>query len=205
LTVARHVAELHGGTLEAFSAGVGAGAEFVLTLPLVEVGVEPAEAGALAGDAAAAASRSSRSSPSSPSSSPSRRAEARALAGLRILFVDDDADARDLMATVLEDAGGNVVIAASAAEAAAAFAAGTFDVIVSDVGMPDEDGLTLMRRIRAAHAGRDGALVTVAVSGYGSAEDLAASRAAGFDAHVVKPCEPPTLVALLARLARPTA
>ncbi|MDB4970199.1 MAG: response regulator receiver sensor hybrid histidine kinase [Myxococcales bacterium] len=183
LTVARRLAELHDGSIEASSAGLDRGAEFVLTLPRVDV------------DAAASAAMPA-AAPLVPS------AEERPLDGLRLLFVDDDPDARDLTSTILEDAGGAVVTAASAAEALAAFEGGTFDVVVSDLGMPDEDGLTLVKKLRTVDSARGGSLVAVAVSGYGSNEDLASSRRAGFDAHVVKPCTSATLVALITRLTK---
>ncbi|MGZ3426009.1 MAG: ATP-binding response regulator [Polyangia bacterium] len=189
LAVARHLAELHGGTVEAFSAGIGTGAEFVVTLPARD----PSQAVASSAPLAAG--------PAPPSSMAA--ADAPPLSGLRLLVVDDDEDMRVLSETILQDAGATVVTAASAAEALAAFAAGAFDVLVSDLGMPGQDGLTLVRSIRALDQERGGALATVAVSGYGSAEDRMQSRAAGFQAHLVKPFEPAQLIALVARLTRP--
>ncbi|MGZ3439355.1 MAG: ATP-binding response regulator, partial [Polyangia bacterium] len=189
LAVARHLAELHGGTVEAFSVGIGTGAEFVVTLPARDPGE------ALAPSAALAAGPTTRSATAAPDAPP--------LLGLRLLVVDDDEDMRVLSETILQDAGATVVTAASAAEALAAFAAGAFDVLVSDLGMPGQDGLTLVRSIRALDQERGGALATVAVSGYGSAEDRMQSRAAGFQAHLVKPFEPAQLIALVARLTRP--
>ncbi|HEX8953242.1 MAG TPA: response regulator [Polyangia bacterium] len=190
LTVARALAELHGGTLAAFSDGLGKGAELLLKLPIAErtdtidpPAAPPAEATASVELPAAASAEAP-------------------LAGLRLLVVDDDQDALELLAEILQKAGAAVVTASSAASGLAAFAAGRFDVLVSDLGMPGEDGLTLMQKIRAIDAGRGGNIVAIAVSGYGSADDVAASRRAGFDAHLVKPCDSTRLVELLARFTR---
>ena len=189
LTMARYLAELHGGSVDAFSAGDGHGAVFVLTLP-------PADQ----------ASLRSRAEPASqPPADP--RADAGAdvpapLADLRILVVDDDADTRDLLAMMLTDDGATVATAASAREAVARFEQGAFDVLLSDLGMPDEDGLSLVKTIRRLDGARGGALVAVALSGYGSAEDRERSAQAGFDAHLTKPCERRSLLAALARLTR---
>jgi signal transduction histidine kinase len=191
LAVARHLAELHGGSLEAFSAGVGTGAEFVLTLP--------------AGDPHGAGVASAPTERSATAPSATVTAGTTPLVGLRLLVVDDDEDMRILSETILQEAGATVVTAASAAEALAAFEREPFDVLVSDLGMPDQDGLTLVRAIRAFDQQRGDAVVAVAVSGYGSAEDRAQSRAAGFQAHLVKPFEPDQLISLIARLARPAA
>jgi signal transduction histidine kinase len=191
LAVARHLAELHGGSLEAFSAGVGTGAEFVLTLP--------------AGDPHGAGVASAPTERSATAPSATVTAGTTPLVGLRLMVVDDDEDMRILSETILQEAGATVVTAASAAEALAAFEREPFDVLVSDLGMPDQDGLTLVRAIRAFDQQRGDAVVTVAVSGYGSAEDRAQSRAAGFQAHLVKPFEPDQLISLIARLARPAA
>src|SRR6185312_6355751 len=168
LTLARALAQMHGGTLEAFSAGLGAGAEFILTLPTADVEQLATEATALPAE--------------DPATSTLERArldvDAQPILGLRILVVDDDEDVRDVMSEVLHIAGASVVTAASASEGLAAFEAGAFDALVSDLGMPGEDGLTLLGRIRAIDATRGGRLIAVAVSGYGSADDRAASRRA---------------------------
>jgi signal transduction histidine kinase len=183
LTVARRLVELHGGTIQACSAGIDQGAEFIVTLPAPELDV----------DAGAADDQE-------PQEKTNVKIAPTTLAGLRLLVVDDDADARDLLATLLEEVGAQVTTAASASEAMAAFAAGPFDILVSDLGMPDEDGLSLLRNLRAHDRGRGGSLVAVALSGYGSSEDVALSRSTGFAAHVVKPFESSELIALLARL-----
>ena len=188
LTIARKLAEMHDGTLEAFSSGLGAGAEFILTLPAAD----PAEMvpGTSAASRDAVRAESQRVD-----------LDAKPLLGRSILVVDDDGDARDILSEVLQTAGASVMKAASAKEALATFESGTFDVLVSDLGMPGEDGLTLLERIRVVDRTRGGKLTAVAVSGYGTADDRAASLRAGFHEHVVKPSDPLDLVGLLARLA----
>ncbi|HEY1585901.1 MAG TPA: response regulator [Polyangia bacterium] len=182
LTVARELVELHGGTIRAHSEGLGRGTELVVLLP-------------------AAASGGEQRSDDEPAPAAHVAVAATTLAPLRILVVDDDADARDLLATLLGEVGALVTVAGSAGEAFQTFRDGAFDMMVSDLGMPDEDGNSLLRRIRALEAERgDDRVVALALSGYGSAVDVAQSRAAGFAAHVVKPFEAVNLIALLARL-----
>ena len=190
LTLARLVAESHGGTLEAFSSGEGKGASFVVTLPIVDA---DADADADAGDADGypAGARAATATASFA---------AQPLAGLRLLIVDDDADVRSLLTLTLADAGAEVRAAESAQDALRLFEQGSFDLFLSDLGMPGEDGLSLIEKIRAVEARRGGAVVAIAFSGYGSASDREQTRRAGFQAHVVKPCEPVELVALMARL-----
>jgi CheY-like chemotaxis protein len=131
-------------------------------------------------------------------------AEPQPLLGRRVLIVDDDEDTRELLAVVLGDAGARTATAAAAAPALAAFVAQPFDVVVSDLGMPGEDGLSLIRKLRAHEAslgvgvGVGGAsALAVALSGYAAVED---TLAAGFQAHLTKPCEPSQLIALIAKL-----
>ena len=182
LTVARELVELHGGTIRAYSDGLGRGAELVIMLPASD------------GDG-------ERHSDDEPLEVTQVKVAATTLAPMRLLVVDDDADARDLLSTLLAEVGAFVTTAGSAAEAFAIFRDGAFDMVVSDLGMPEEDGTSLLRRIRALEAERgDRRVVAVALSGYGSAADVAQSRAAGFAAHVVKPFEATNLMVLLARL-----
>jgi signal transduction histidine kinase len=178
LTLARLIAELHGGTLEAFSAGEGAGAAFALTIPAHRVAVPD-------------------SRPPPPTASPPP-VTAQPLARVALLLVDDDPDVRFLLSMTLSEAGADVVEAASAAEALRLYPLRHFDVLISDLGMPDENGLTLMQKLRALPGAAP--LIAVALTGYGSAGDREQTLRAGFQAHVVKPCPPSTLIALLVRL-----
>jgi CheY-like chemotaxis protein len=123
------------------------------------------------------------------------------LTGVRVLVVDDEVDARELFAMVLESCGAAVTIAASAAEAFAALRRERPDVLVSDIGMPGEDGNSLIRRVRALAASEGGATPAVAVSAFAGAEHRARALASGFDLHVAKPFEPVALVAVVRRLA----
>jgi CheY-like chemotaxis protein len=110
------------------------------------------------------------------------------LAGKSVLVVDDDADSREMLAAVLERSGAVVSMAESAPEAFAAFQRERPHVVLLDLGLPDEDGFSLIKRLREL-SGRDGANVVpaIALTGYGSPEDRDQTRSAGFQAHLVKP------------------
>ncbi|MFT3770002.1 MAG: PAS domain S-box protein [Minicystis sp.] len=169
LAIVRHLVELHGGTVRAESAGRGAGARFVVELPL-----QPALLGAAA---------------SAPP--PSCK-----LTGTRILVVDDEPDAKELVKRLLEEQGASVTTASSAAEALDALAAGPLDALVSDIGMPGMDGYEMMRRVRAGTVARE--VPAVAVTAYARPEDRARALGAGFQAHVSKPVEPTEMLAAVA-------
>jgi PAS domain S-box-containing protein len=178
LTISRAVVEMHGGRIRASSAGPGRGATFTVELPLA-AGPPPA----------APAPREARD-PGAPEGGARR---------LRILLVEDHADTAWLLARLLRTDGHAVSTAGSVAEGVAAATAdgAAFDVLVSDLGLPDGSGYDLLRRIRASGS----ALKAICLSGYGSAGDVEQSRAAGFLDHVVKPV---TLDALRAALRRAT-
>jgi CheY-like chemotaxis protein len=127
-----------------------------------------------------------------------RHLAAARLAGVDVLVVDDEADARELAAMVLGEEGASVRTAGSAREAIERVAEKTPGVLVCDVGMPEEDGLMLLPRARAA-AGVS--FPAIAYTAYADAESADAVRRAGFDAHVPKPVDPDQLVATVARLA----
>src|SRR6185369_10952098 len=118
------------------------------------------------------------------------------LAGVRVLIVDDEADVRDFLATALMLAGAEVASAASATEAQARLAAGTPDVVLSDLAMPDRDGYTFLRELRAA--GRT--MPVIALTALASATDRQRAITAGFDVHLAKPAEPPVLIATILRV-----
>jgi CheY-like chemotaxis protein len=119
---------------------------------------------------------------------------------LRILVVDDNADGRALTSLVLTQAGGTVKAVASVREALAELEVQQSDVLVSDIGLPDEDGYALIRQIRQHEATHGGFLPAIALTGYARAEDRARILAAGFQAHVPKPVEPVELTALIATI-----
>lgn len=172
LTLARNLVELHGGTVEARSDGPGQGSEFVVRLPILteslRTSTEPGAAGVTA--------------------VPSRR----------ILVVDDNRDAAESLATLLQLSGHEtrtVYDGVAAVEAAARFEP---DVVLLDIGLPRLDGYAAARLIRAQH--RDKRMTLVALTGWGLGEDRRRSDEAGFDAHMVKPVEPDALMRLLSEL-----
>jgi PAS domain S-box-containing protein len=182
LAISRHLIELHGGTIEASSAGEGHGSVFTVTVPLLR---------AAAADA--------------PAPLPAVRAEAwpahgGSLDGVRVLVVDDESDARDALALVLERCGARVTTAASAAEALVAWRREPHDVLLSDIAMPGEDGYSLIRKIAGARV--DGrSLPAAAVTAYATREDRQRALEAGYREHLTKPVDPGILVATVARLA----
>ena len=185
LAIAKQLVELHGGTILARSAGRGAGATLEVRLPSVIT----APAGVTASDPFLTAL-------------PSARTDVRLLDGLQVLVVDDEEDARDLLATALSQYGAEVRTAASAANAWKEIESRPPDVVLSDIGMPDEDGYTLVRRLRSRSRSRGGGIPAVAVTAYASDADRLAAQTAGFQAHVAKPFEPSELARLVAALGR---
>ena len=180
LSLARHLVELHGGTIEAASDGPGHGATFTLEFPLRAIAPAPEE-------------------PTTRHAVPSMFSVS--LTGLQVLVVDDEADARALVAAVLKQAGAQVTQAASADDALAQVTSGnTFDVLVSDIGMPDKDGYMMMRALRQLPAQRGGLIPAVALTAFGRSTDRIRALAAGFQAHIPKPVEPEELVVVIAHL-----
>ncbi len=186
LAIVRHLAELHGGSAHAASAGLGSGATFTVTLP-TNLAMDPA----LAPDSVP---------PTLPGTEPSSAVVSVAPArvdGIRVLVVDDQEDARELLAEVLESAGAAVVVAESAATALEALRTSVPDVIVSDIGLPGEDGFALIRQVRVLAP----ALPAIAVSGYARQEDRDRAVAEGFQVHLTKPVDLDEVVAVIAKLA----
>jgi PAS domain S-box-containing protein len=186
LALVRHIVELHGGRVEASSQGLGRGATFRITLPIRAIAPRTAPA---------------EKTSSSETSPPTSRALMK-LHGLRVLVVDDDADARELLRIALINAGGSVEVAESAAEAIEALRDFHPHVLISDIGMPGEDGYTLMERVRRLGAAEGGAIPSVALTAYTRAEDRRKALAAGFATHLAKPIEPDDLVSTVAHLGR---
>jgi len=180
LALVKHLVEAHGGSVMADSPGPGGGTVFTVTLPLIAFAD------------AVGTPRSSR-----PTLRPMMVVPADALHGCRTLVIDDDPDALELFSRVLQRAGADVRTAGSAVDALHAMSAMTFDVVLSDIEMPGEDGLVLVQRLRAAGS----RLPVVAVTAYGSIDDRVRALAAGFDAHVAKPVDAEELVAVVQRLA----
>lgn len=180
LSLARHLVELHGGTIEVESEGEGRGASFTLRFPLRAVRAKEGTARDSAGISAA---------------------PAETLAGLQVLLVDDETDARDLVTLLLKQYGARVTPVASASEAIATLESGEhYDVLVSDIGMPDVDGLTLIARVRALAPGQGGAIPAVALTAFGRGVDRIRALSAGFQFHIPKPVEPAELILVIASL-----
>jgi PAS domain S-box-containing protein len=179
LAIVRHIVEQHGGTVRAESNGPGTGTSLTLTLP-----AEPRLSERLLRAA-------------TPLS------DGPTLLGLHVLLVDDEADARELVEEFLRGQGADVSTATSAEEALARLQEVRPHVLVSDIGMPKEDGFTLMRRIRQLSPNDGGAVPAIAVTGLASREDARRALTAGFQEHLPKPLQLDKLLETVARLGRP--
>jgi PAS domain S-box-containing protein len=177
LAIVRHLVELHGGTVEADSPGEGHGATFTIRLPIDRL------------------ARDSTASETSALGLSMPGGLARPLHGRKVLVVEDHDDARDLVACVLDAAGAEVTTAASTREALEALAVTTPDLLLADLGLPDEDGYTLLRRIRAIPT--LDTLPAVALTAYARASDRERALAAGFLEYVIKPVDPQELVKVI--------
>ncbi len=175
LAIARQIVEQHGGTVRAESSGLGKGSTFTIHLPIA-VPVTAKEPDGAVG---------------------AQTHDVQRLDGLRILVVEDNSDNREFLVLLLERAGAIVTAAASVEDAFQALDASHPDALVSDIGLPDDDGYALIARLRQREAQQGGFLPAVALTGYTRAEDRARVLAAGFQAHVPKPVEPAELTAAI--------
>lgn len=164
LAIARHLVELHGGTIRAESAGAGQGATFVISLP-----------------------RHGASVTDTPVIEPATRPVPPLLGGTRILVVDDDPDTRDVVRAILEDAGAEVVTTESAAETRACLTRIHPDVLIADIGMPKEDGYSLLRSVRALAPDDVRRVPAIALTAHARPEDVDEALASGFQMHLAKP------------------
>lgn len=183
LAIVRHLVELHGGTIAAMSEGLGKGATFTVRLPSV---VE---------------SRPGDGPPVNGAALRQKYGNRPELQGLHVLVVDDEADAREMVRTILETCGLTVTTASSAAEAYEQLGRQQPAVIVSDVAMPGEDGLSFIRRVRALDASAGGRIPAIALTAYARVEDRENALDAGFTSHVAKPLNASELFAVLSSLA----
>jgi signal transduction histidine kinase len=183
LSIVRHLVELHGGTVAVESAGEGRGATFTVALP-----VRPAFLPVPGRETAA------------PPAAAGGAWDTRLLDGVRVLVVEDEEDTRELLVRALERSGAEVEAAASVAEAFTLLDRRLPDVLVSDIGMPEEDGYSLIRKLRARGPERGGILPAAALTAYARSEDRVQALQAGFHTHIAKPVDPYELVCLVARL-----
>lgn len=181
LSIAKQLVDAHKGTLSVESKGRGEGAAFTVRLPAIGVN---------------AATRQERADPPADRQAPPR------LDGIRVLAVDDEPAAREIVEYVLAEQGAAVTMVASAAEAFDRLMRGEFDVLLADIAMPDEDGCALLRRIRACGHPRAAAIPAAAVTAHAREDERRDVMAAGFQLHLVKPIDPAELARAVDRLAR---
>ncbi|MEJ6482903.1 ATP-binding protein [Nostoc punctiforme UO1] len=179
LAIVRHLVEIHSGTVYAASEGEGRGATFTVLLPLIKPQSEQLI-----------------------KESQVKVNNLLALDGLQILLVDDSADTRELIAFVLEESGAHVTSVSSVGEALEALMRLRPNILVSDIGMPDEDGYSLIRQVREQEALRGEKILAVALTAYARDEERNLSLEAGFEVHLSKPIEPDKLVKVVANLVK---
>jgi signal transduction histidine kinase/CheY-like chemotaxis protein len=181
LAIVRHLVELHGGRVRAESAGPGQGATFTIVLPIAAAQRAGATDGPQPGSATTAGQR---------------------LDGVRVLVIEDDTDSRELVAAVLVQAGAILFTAASGRDGVSMARRVRPDVVVCDLAMPDEDGLTVVRKLKSWAAEVGVTLPALALTAYARAEDRDRALTVGFDLFLTKPVEPSDLARAVARLAR---
>jgi CheY-like chemotaxis protein len=170
--------ELHGGTVSAESEGVGKGATFSATFPLLTERAEPAAHGPEI-----------------------NAAEVRSLDGLRVLLVDDEPEAREILTTVIGRTGAEVKACISASDALSKLAEWRPDVILSDIAMPEEDGYSFIGKVRSLPREKGGETPAAALTAYARDEDRIQALAAGYQMHIAKPIGASQLVTMVAKLA----
>ncbi len=185
LAIVRHLVELHGGKVRAESAGEGQGATFIVKIPLMlstdrQVEVEPMQPARAVVESGG---------------------QSQSLDGLRVLIVDDELDARELVTTMLERCGAKVFAAASAGEALEYLESWKPSVLIADIGMPGEDGYDLIRKVRVLSKERGGHTPALALTAYARTEDRVRALSAGYQVHLSKPVDRLELAAVVARLA----
>ncbi|MBD1831095.1 ATP-binding protein [Microcoleus vaginatus GB1-A2] len=192
LAIVRQLVELHGGTVTVVSPGIGQGTTFTVKLPAMIIHLPPSDPEPL---------KSIVEAKGRVEASPT-------LEGLQILVVDDEADALELLSTILQKYGADVIAVASVKQALTIIETATDrspDVLVSDIGMPDEDGYSLICKLRQFEAQRGGRLPAIALTAYARNDDRRQALLAGFQEHLTKPVDAAELVAVVATLTGRTA
>ena len=185
LAIVKQLVELHGGSVRVKSDGIGKGTTFLVHLPLLAVYSEP--------------DTESRHPQTAPREN--RPLPDVSLTDVHILVVDDEVDARELVKRLLEMAGATVSLAGSASEAIERILVARPDVLVCDIGMPGDDGFSLIRQLRVLEESQESALPAVALTAYARSEDRTKSIRSGFQNHLSKPVEPAELLAIVSSLA----
>jgi CheY-like chemotaxis protein len=188
LSIVKNLIELHGGSVRVKSPGEGQGSTFIVSLPVAHVRSEEV----------------ARVQKAVVAVDPLEAIELPRLDDIEVLVVDDEPDGRGLIARILEGRGARTTGAASAAEALELMSSQRFDVLLSDIGMPEMDGYELMRRVRLLDMARNGPIAAIAVTAYARPEDRQRSLLAGYQMHLSKPIEARELVAGIASLLRLT-
>ena len=186
LSIVKQLIELHGGTVRAASTGNGAGSTFTVSIP----------PSALIAEEISPVGKQARST---NTVQPKGKAFA-IISGIRVLVVDDEFDARGMLQRLLQDRGAIVTTADSAHQAYQFLTEESYDVLVSDIGMPGEDGYALIQKIRLLDSARGGGLPAIALTAYARPDDRAKALGAGYQSHLPKPVEPADLVGAISRL-----
>ncbi|MGB3207080.1 MAG: PAS domain-containing protein, partial [Crinalium sp.] len=184
LSIVKHLTEMHGGSITVKSAGEGKGTTFIVALPLVVVHPQPDEM-----ELSYSAEDQS-----------SVQEEQLTLDGIKVLVVDDESDARELVKLVLESCNAQVITAACVQEALQVLQQEEMHILVSDIGMPEEDGYQLIGKVRKLNPERGGKIPAVALTAYARAEDRKRALLSGYQMHVSKPIEPSELIAVVSSL-----
>jgi CheY-like chemotaxis protein len=184
LSIVKSLVELHGGSVRVKSPGENLGSTFIVALPISHVRNEGAEASSIR-----AATMESLD-----------QAELPRLDGIRVLVVDDEQDGRALVARILDGQGASPVCASSATEALQLLSTERFDLLLSDIGMPDTNGYELIAKVRELDKSRSRPLPAIALTAYARTEDRQRSLLAGFHMHLSKPTEARELIASIAGL-----
>lgn len=190
LSIVKQLVELHGGSVRVSSGGKGSGSTFVVSLPITPGRAEPENTNIAPHRPTAFADPQT--------AVPDQCAD---IAGVRVLVVDDEPDARALVKRLLDDCHAEVIAVSNPDEAIVRLKHARFDVLVSDIGMPGEDGYSLIRRVRMLDPTHGGSIPAIALTAYARSEDRMRSVLAGYHMHMAKPVEPAELITMIASLA----